>query len=161
MTALAATRSNRWIPWLFVLGFGVIIAVNATLIVFATGSFSGLVVEHPYRKGVEYARTQAMLQNQRRLHWQYQLQSEWHADGHLDIAVAWQEDAASLTDLHVSMEFVRPVENAPPVTVTLQHRGAGIYTASIALPAAGLWDLRIMAERGEMRFVAAERLVLR
>lgn len=161
MTTLAVTRSNRWIPWIFVFGFGVIIAVNATLITFATGSFSGLVVEHPYRKGAEYTRTQAMLQDQRQLNWQYELHSEPHPDGSLDIAIAWRQGGAALDDLHVSAEIIRPVENAPPVALVLQNRGGGVYAASVRLPAIGLWDIRIMAERGEARFVAAERLVVR
>lgn len=161
MTALAATRNSRWIPWLFVLGFTVTLAINATLIAFAAGSFSGLVVEHPYRKGAEYAHAQAMLQDQRQLNWYYRLRSESRADGSLDISIAWQDGAAALIDLQVTAEFIRPVENAPPMTVMLQHRGAGVYTASVSLPAMGLWDVRIMARRDEARFVAAERLVLR
>ncbi|HLT79088.1 MAG TPA: FixH family protein [Ferrovibrio sp.] len=161
MTTMADDRSSRWIPWIFVLGFAVIIAVNATLIAFAIESFSGLVVEHPYRKGVEYSQTQEMLDRQRQLGWEYELRAEPHADGDVNVAVAWHHDAAPLNDLQVSAEFIRPVENAAPLTVFLQHRGNGEYAASVRLPAAGLWDVRITAERREERFVAAERLVLR
>jgi hypothetical protein len=40
--AHALASRSRYIPWLFVAGFAVVIAVNATMIWFAVGSFSGL-----------------------------------------------------------------------------------------------------------------------
>ena len=53
MTHALASRS-RYIPWLFVAGFAVVIAVNATMIWFAVGSFSGLYTPVPRDRGLHY-----------------------------------------------------------------------------------------------------------
>lgn len=161
MTATAANRSNRWIPGLFVLGFAVIIAVNATLIAFAASSFSGLVVAHPYKKGVEYSHTRQMLDAQRQLHWDFQVQTAFPGGTGVEFALVWQDqDGVALNDLEVVVEFGRPVENTPPVTAVLASRGNGSYGTVVDLPKAGVWDVRIVAERGGTRFVAAERVVV-
>lgn len=161
MAASTADRSNRWIPRLFALGFAVIIAVNATLIAFAAGSFSGLVVQHPYKKGVEYSHTRQMLDAQRQLHWDYQVQTVFLGGTGVDFALVWQNrDGGPLSDLHVTVEFGRPVENAPPVPAVLSSRGNGTYGTIVDLPKAGIWDVRIVAERSGTRFVAAERVVV-
>lgn len=161
MNASAVNRSNRWIPWLFVFGFAVIVAVNATLITFAASSFSGLVVEHPYRKGIAYSQTQHMLDAQKQLHWDYRVHTELRGAAEVDFVVVWQEqNGATLNGLRVTAEFSRPVENAPPVTVTLDNRGHGVYGATVDLSRDGVWDARIVAEGNGARFVAAERLIV-
>jgi nitrogen fixation protein FixH len=150
---------QRWIPSLFVLGFLVVVAVNTVLIVTATGSFSGLVVAHPYKKGAEYSRLHQALLEQKELGWQYGLQAVTQADGQVRLIMQWRDSAAlALSDLVVTLEASRPVENIAPLSVELQPRGGGRYEALLELPRDGLWDLRIAASQGERRFVAAERI---
>lgn len=150
---------QRWIPSLFVLGFLVVVAVNAVLIVTATGSFSGLVVAHPYKKGAEYSRLHQALADQKELGWRYSLQTVTQGDGHVRVTMQWNDGAAlALSDLAVTLEASRPVENIAPLTVDLQPRGGGRYEAVLQLPREGLWDLHIAASQGERRFVAAERI---
>ena len=150
---------QRWIPSLFVLGFLVVVAVNTVLIVTATGSFSGLVVAHPYKKGAEYSRLHQELLAQKQLGWQYVLQAVPQADGQVRLIMQWSDGAAlALSDLVVTLEASRPVENIPPLTVALQPRGGGRYEALLELQRDGLWDLRISASQGPRRFVAAERI---
>lgn len=150
---------QHWIPSLFVLGFLVVVAVNAVLIVTATGSFSGLVVAHPYKKGAEYSRLHQALADQKDLGWQYSLQTMSLGDGHVRLIVQWSDRAAlALSDLVVTAEAGRPVENIAPLTVDLQSRGGGRYEAVLQLPREGLWDLRIVASQGARQFIAAERI---
>ena len=54
MTAIA--NRSRYIPWLFVGGFALVVAVNATMIWFAVGSFSGLYTQKPRDRGLHYFR---------------------------------------------------------------------------------------------------------
>lgn len=150
---------QRWIPSLFVLGFLVVVAVNTVLIVTATGSFSGLVVAHPYKKGAEYSRLHQALQEQKELGWNYSLQAEAQGNGHVRVVMQWRDAAAlALSDLSVTLDASRPVENIAPLTVALQPRGGGRYEALLELPREGLWDLRIAASRGQRQFVGAERI---
>lgn len=153
---------QRWIPSLFVFGFLVVVAVNAVLIVTATGSFSGLVVAHPYKKGTEYSRVHHALLEQKTLDWHYTLQTSVQDGGHIRLAMQWRDGAAlALSDLAISLEASRPVENIAPLIANLQPRGGGHYETVLDLPREGLWDLRITASQGERRFVAAERIQVR
>ena len=45
---------GRHIPWLFVAGFAIVIAVNTVMIWFAVGSFSGLYASKPRESGLHY-----------------------------------------------------------------------------------------------------------
>lgn len=162
MTAMQQVKHmirQRWIPSLFVLGFLVVVAVNTVLIVTATGSFSGLVVSHPYKKGAEYSRLHQALVEQKELGWQYSLQTAPQGDGHVRVVMQWSDRARmALSDLAVTLEASRPVENIAPLTVALQSRGGGRYEALLELPREGLWDLRIAASQGQRQFVGAERI---
>jgi nitrogen fixation protein FixH len=156
---------QRWIPSIFVLGFLVVVAVNAVLIVTATGSFSGLVVAHPYKKGAEYTRVHQALVEQKALDWHYTLETVPRGDaGQLRIVMQWQDGAAlALSDLVVNVEASRPVENVAPMVAELQRRGGGRYETVLELSREGLWDLRITASQGVVgqggrQFVAAERI---
>jgi nitrogen fixation protein FixH len=159
MQQIAIMLRQRWIPAVFVLGFLVVVAVNATLIVTAVGSFSGLVVAHPYKKGSEYTRVHAALEQQKALAWRYHIASDATADGRLRLSVQWTEASGlPLSGLVVTAEFGRPVENMPPLRLDLAAQGGGRYGAIVDLPRPGLWDLRLVAAQGERQFVAAERL---
>ncbi|MFC3674834.1 FixH family protein [Ferrovibrio xuzhouensis] len=165
--ALSIARSSaprgRWIPWLFVAGFGVIIAVNATLIVFAARTFSGLVVENPYQKGLEYNAEKAQIDRQGRLGWQYLVVAApqtAHA-GAMDIELHWTDAArAPLDNLVISGHLERPVENLPPLQVAFTAVGGGRYRSTVVLPERGAWDLYVTAARGSDSFEAAERLIM-
>lgn len=150
---------QRWIPSIFVLGFLVVVAVNTVLIVTAAGSFSGLVVSHPYKKGTEYSRLHQALVEQKTLNWIYSLESSRQSDGQVRLVLQWRDGAElSLSDLAIEIEASRPVENIAPLKAGLQSLGGGRYSALLDLPREGLWDLRIIARRGDREFVAAERI---
>lgn len=160
LAEITIPRSGRWIPWLFVLGFAVVIAVNTVLIVTAADSFSGLVVAHPYKKGAEYNQTLAQIAAQEKLGWAYALKAESGADA-LHMTLQWnRRNGLPLDRLTIEAELRRPVENLPPLPVAFVGLGNGRYAAEIAAPKGGVWDLYVAASQGEARFVMAERLVL-
>ena len=85
MTHALANRS-RYIPWLFVAGFAVVIAVNATMICFAVGSFSGLYTPAPRARGLHYNAIMAEQKARDALGWR--VEAAWHPeDGRLEVAV--------------------------------------------------------------------------
>ncbi|HZX85474.1 MAG TPA: FixH family protein, partial [Reyranella sp.] len=84
MTAIASR--SRYIPWLFVGGFAVVVAVNATMIWFAVGSFSGLYTQKPRDRGLHYNQVLAQQQQRDALGWR--VETAWRADsGRLEVAV--------------------------------------------------------------------------
>ena len=85
MSNALASRS-RYIPWLFVAGFALVIAVNATMIWFAVGSFSGLYTPKPRDRGLHYNEVVAEQKARDALGWR--MDAQWRAEeGRLDIAV--------------------------------------------------------------------------
>jgi nitrogen fixation protein FixH len=152
---------GHWIPWLFVAGFAIVIAVNATLIVYATDTYSGLVVEHPYKKGLAYNQTKAQLDAQARLGWRYDVAVTPMGD-HIAIELRWIDATqAALDGLALEGSLQRPVENLPPLQIAFEPVGGGRYRSLIALPKRGAWDLHFSARRGSDEFAGAERLMIR
>ncbi|MEK9968660.1 MAG: FixH family protein [Ferrovibrio sp.] len=158
MQIVSALR-QRWIPAIFVIAFLVIIAVNATLIVAASKTFSGLVVANPYQKGAEYSASLRDLSEQHRLNWQHRITVAPTGADSISLHVQWSDAAGlALSGLTVTATLERPVEKIEPVSLLLQDRGGGVYGASVRLPRAGIWDLRVRAEGNGHHMVAADRI---
>jgi nitrogen fixation protein FixH len=156
---IVSTIRQRWIPAIFVIAFLVIIAVNATLIVAASKTFSGLVVANPYQKGAEYSASLQDLKEQHRLNWQHRIAVAPAGDDGISLRVQWSDAAGlALSGLTVTATLERPVEKIDPLSVLLEDRGGGVYAASLRLPRAGIWDLRIRAESGGHHVLAADRI---
>lgn len=162
MQSKAMQSRGRWIPWLFVAGFLVVIGVNATLIMFATDTFSGLVVQHPYQKGQEFDRTKARLAEQAAMGWQVTLNREEKADGTIVLQLAFRDaDGKPLDNLSIAAELQRPVENLAALELGFRPDGAGRYRAKLLPPKHGQWDLHYTASIGERQYEGAERLFVR
>lgn len=152
-------RSDWMIPWAFAAGFAVVVAVNAVLIVKATGSFTGLETARPYDRGLAYNAALAAAERQRAQGWKagFDLLPQPADEGagrRVEIEARFAgPDGRTLTDLDVRAMLTRPVRagNDTDRTVALGHRGGGVYTARVELPLAGQWDLRVVAadEAGE------------
>jgi nitrogen fixation protein FixH len=158
MTTVLATR-GRYIPWLFVAGFAIVIAVNATMIWLAVGSFSGLYTTKPRDRGLHYNEVIAEQQHRDQLGWR--VETQWLPDANrLELALF---DAAGrpLVPSHLSAELVRPVEKRQPVGVALGATDVGRFAATVDLPERGNWDLDIVVERDGERYALTRRMFLR
>ena len=157
MTA-AASRS-RHIPWLFVGGFAVVIAVNATMICFAVGSFSGLYTPKPRDRGLHYNTIVAEQGVRDALGWR--VDTVWRAEiGRLELTV-FEASGRPLAGARMSAELVRPVEKRPPLGVALGDLGEGRFAGHVDLPARGNWDLDIVVERDSNRYAVTRRMFLK
>ena len=156
-TALASR--SRYIPWLFVAGFAIVIVVNATMIWFAVDSFSGLYTPKPRDRGLHYDEVVAEQKARDALGWR--IEAQWRAEERrLDIAVF---DAASqpLAGARVFVELIRPVEKRPPLAVAMEAADIGRFAGRIELPERGNWDLDIVVERGGERYALTRRMFLK
>ena len=158
MIAALASRS-RYIPWLFVAGFAIVVAVNATMFAFAVGSFSGLYTPKPRERGLHYNAVVAEQKARDALGWR--IDTAWRAEtGRLEVFVT---DAMGqpLAGARVLAELVRPVEKRPPVGVTLAMVDAGKFAGYVELPVRGNWDLDVVVEYQGDRFAQTRRLFLK
>lgn len=158
MTIAVASRS-RYIPWLFVMGFGVVVAVNATMITFAVGSFSGLYTPKPRERGLHYNDVVAEQKSRDALGWR--IDATWRAETRrLEVAVG-DATGQPLGGARVFVELVRPVEKRPPIGVTLATVGDGKFAGYVDLPMRGNWDLDVIVERGGDRYAQTRRMFLK
>jgi nitrogen fixation protein FixH len=157
MTAIA--NRGRYIPWLFVGGFALVVAVNATMIWFAVGSFSGLYTEKPRDRGLHYNQVLARQQQRDALGWR--IETAWQPDsGRLEIAV-FDAEGRPLAPSRLAAELVRPVEKRLPIGVALGATDSGRFAGYVDLPERGNWDLDIVVERGSEHYALRRRMFLK
>jgi nitrogen fixation protein FixH len=158
--SLLAARPARFslVPWLFVAGFAIVIAVNGVMMWLAIGSFSGLYSTHARDRGVRYNRVIAEQRSREALGWT--VETSWQAEtGTLGLTVR-DGSGQALRDAAVVVDLVRPAEKRAPVRIALTNLGAGRFAAAVALPARGNWDADIVIEAGGQRFARTRRLFL-
>jgi len=160
--SIISFTNYRWIPWVIVGCFLVVIAVNGAFAYFALESDTGLVSEHPFELGNGYNRVLDMKAAEDALGWQGAATFS-PTSGLSGSIVASLNDAAGtpLDGLLVKAEVVRPIEPLPPQDVTLLSIGQGKYSAPITLLRRGQWELRITAERGADSYEFVSRVVVR
>ena len=152
----------HWIPMLFIGGFLLVIAVNGTLIFFAEDTFSGLETESAYERGLDYNTALAAQAAQDRLGWQSQTAISDATGGQRTLRVRMTEhDGRPLEDLKLEAYLVRPSSDGMDMTITPQPAGDGSYVATFTLPAAGQWDVRLVARRGDIAWQHSERLFVK
>lgn len=158
MTALS-TRSGRYIPWLFVAGFALVVAVNATMVWLAVGSFSGLYTAKPRDRGLHYNAIVEEQKTRDALGWR--IDTQWRAESsRLEVAVL---DGAGqpLVGARIGVELVRPVEKRAPLNVAMGATEPGRFAGHAELPARGNWDVDIVVEQGGERYALTRRMFLR
>ena len=158
MTPVLASRS-RYIPWLFVAGFAIVVAVNAIVITFAIGSFSGLYTSKPRERGLRYNAVVAEQHVRDALGWR--IDTTWRPEsGRLEVAV-FDATGQPLNGALVFAELVRPVEKRPPIGMTLAMVDAGKFAGHVELPVRGNWDIDVVVEHQGSRFAQTRRLFLK
>lgn len=173
MTPSSALRSSNrraglarflphWVPMLFVGGFLVVIGVNATLIFFAQDTFSGLETASPYERGLDYNQALAASAAQERLGWRSQTQISGESEGTRSLQVRLTDrDGRPLDGLTLVAYLVRPSNEGLDATIMPRPLGDGRYGASFVLPAAGQWELRLVAHNRDVAWQHSERLFVK
>jgi nitrogen fixation protein FixH len=157
----AGSRSGSWIPWIFVAGFAVVLAVNATMIWIGITSWPGLVTDNSYDRGLHYNRELEAAAAQTALGWQAEFSARLGEGlrGVLEASLR-DRDGRPIEDASVEARFLRPTSEGHDFTLALAPEGGGRYTAAFELPLAGLWDVRLKVVRGGDRWVGQKRFFL-
>lgn len=131
--------------------FAVIIAVNLTLAVFASTSWTGLVVANSYVASQSFNRDAEIAREQQALGWQMNLV----VDRSLAKITILDRAGLPMTGLNLRAVLQRPTDEAGDQVLELREAGAGIYSANAAI-GSGVWVADITAENSNndlMRFV--------
>jgi nitrogen fixation protein FixH len=131
--------------------FAIIIAVNLTLAVFASTSWTGLVVANSYVASQRFNRDAEIAREQQALGWQMKL----IVSRKLATIVILDRNSQSMAGLSMRAVLQRPTDEAEDQVLKLKENGTGIYMAKIEI-GKGNWVADITAEgpaRKPVRFV--------
>ncbi len=138
-------RQPGWyIPWFFVGGFAVVIAVNAIMVHYAVSSWTGVQTEQHFIKGIKYNQDLAGARAQAERGWKVETEFTGTDPRKGLVALTLHDKYGNLLkDAKVAVKFIRPTSEGSDVALDLPYLGEGRYGAPVALPLPGLWDLRV------------------
>ncbi|MDI3305598.1 MAG: FixH family protein [Acetobacteraceae bacterium] len=150
-------RRGRWIPWVFVGGMALVIAVNGVLIAAAVSTFTGTTVGQAYDRGRTYNHILEEAARQRALGWSAEV--AW-ADGRLTLQARDHTGAPLPADTTITGILLRPLEGTE-LPLAFQPTGAGTWAAAASVPEPGLWEARLTLTRPDgSRLQVQRRLML-
>ncbi|HWL80717.1 MAG TPA: FixH family protein [Roseomonas sp.] len=149
-------RRSGWIPWAFVGGMGLVLAVNGVLVWAALSTFTGVSVGHAYDRGLAYNDVLAETARQDAL--------GWHASVLMDVrglVVSVEDEDGKPVAGTIAGVLVRPIEGTR-VPLGFRPVGPGRFQAAAEVPKRGQWEaqLRVTDARGA-RFDIRERVFVR
>ncbi|PHK94646.1 nitrogen fixation protein fixH [Pseudoroseomonas rhizosphaerae] len=131
-------RRSGWIPWVFVGGMALVIAVNGVLIWAALSSFTGVTVGRAYDRGLAYNDVLAESARQRALGWRATLRLE---EGVLALSA---EDAEGRPlPGGVQGVLMRPL-TGETVALRFVATAPGRFIAEANPPHPGQWEARLV-----------------
>jgi nitrogen fixation protein FixH len=122
--------------------FAVVFAANGAMIYEALSTYSGLVANEPYRKGLHYNERIAADERQARLGWQHTINAR--IDGHVDFSLA-QSDGSPVRGLKVKGVLGRPSTNRLDHQLALAETAPGRYEGEATGLAEGNWIITLEA----------------
>lgn len=150
----------------FVFFFGIIFAVNGTLIYQAISGFDGLEQEDAYRKGRAYNYVLDEMNAQKALGWTTSIKTTplaKDASPHATTLAVTFKDAAGVpvSNLAVHGTFWRPVMQGADARLPLKETTPGTYEGAFDLAFGGNWEVRIAATgAADQKYAQSQRVVL-
>lgn len=138
---------SRWIPWLFVGMFTIIISVNAVMVTVGFTTWTGLSTKSHYREGLAYNRALEAARSQEALGWQLDLKARATAPMTLSLELS-AKDAQGLAfqQAEVTAFLTRPTHEGADLAVLLEPVAEGRFAAVAELPLAGQWDVKLLVQ---------------
>jgi nitrogen fixation protein FixH len=153
---------DRWLPWLFVLFFVVVFAVNGVMVYVGATSWTGLETKHYYLKGIDYNETLDAVEHQKEMGWTADLSVDRKSENAVRLDFALQDRRhLAVGGADVTARLVRPTSEGHDMDVRLDDYGRGHYVADVVLPLRGQWDVRVVAKHPSGDFHLTRRIVVR
>ncbi|HEU4378285.1 MAG TPA: FixH family protein [Hyphomicrobiaceae bacterium] len=116
--------------------FAIVFVVNGAMMYAAVSTYSGLVANEPYRKGLHYNERLAAAERQADLGWTDALQVG--RDGQVRLVLS-DADSRPVRGMSVAGMLGRPSTNRHDVALQLVEGQPGQYEARVSPPAEGNW----------------------
>lgn len=151
--------TGRMVLFMLLAFFGVVIAVNLTMLRLASSTFSGLGDKNAYIAGLSHNRALAEARDQDRRGWRIEANLERSAPGRSIVSVV-RADAGAYAKVDVSVRFEHPASSRLDRVIALAPLGANAWRAAVDLPA-GVWDIVIeMRSAGAIVFLSRDRITV-
>lgn len=125
--------------------FGVILLVNGIFLYNALSTYTGVVSEEPYRKGLSYNERIQAEKQQKTLGWSSQLALVGQGDGvKLDLA---DKNGNPVSGLAITGRIGRPATAAMDIALVLSENEPGRYEARFDPLAEGTWQIDVEAKK--------------
>lgn len=137
-------RLEPW-PLAIVLFFVVVVAVNLLLVRLSQLSWTGLVTEGAYVKGLAFNRTLEAQRAQEALGWRVALDVSLLSvgrEGRLLVSL-WDRHGQPLSGVGIQGVLFRPVHQGVDQSFVLAEVQPGIYGAGVMVPLPGQWEVRL------------------
>lgn len=158
MTGDAIPRpSDKWIPWYIVLFFVFLSFVFGGFAYIAQKTHTGVVTDDAYKKGLAYNNVIEKAKHQDTLG--YVADISMSTDGIVRFRLT-EKNGVPVDIKHVAIWFFRPTQAKADVHGVMKPAADGGYQISAALPARGLWEVRILAKTASGHYQAAKRIVI-
>ncbi len=156
-----------WYPWIFVAGFAVVFCVNGFMVYISKQAYTaGSVSASPYEDGLRYNEVLAAAKAQQKLGWNISLRSEIVTEKTGDaprlrlFLETRDQNNAFLQNSTVEAMMYRPIGASLDRKFTFDKQ-ADFYTADLTLPAAGVWEARILIRNGTDEYRLHQRVYAR
>jgi len=148
-------KPGAWWPIAIVGVLAVTVGANVALMIAARDPNAYVVEPDYYEKAVRWDSTLAQARHDVALGWAVDARlGPWSPRGTpLELALA-DSTGAPLASALVEVELVNNLDPAHAVHASLAPRSPGRYAANVALPRAGLWELRTTVRRAGELFTA-------
>lgn len=151
--------SDRYLPYLFFVFFGVVLFANGMLVYAAVTSWTGLNGEKHYIRGLAHNQTLDAVAAQKAMGWTGSVALDPGRDGDSVLRFNLTDKAAAgVVGATVTAKFLRPTHVGNDFTLRLQDLGGGRYVARTVMPLAGQWDVDVVAEHNKGRYQILQRV---
>lgn len=157
MTTSTIDKRDKWIPWYFVAFFVGLAIMDGIFVYLATSTFTGVVTDQAYERGLKYNETVAAAEAQAELGWVGAAALE----GNRTFSFTLSEGAEALIGADVVAEFTRPTQSGVDFQVPLTGWHNGTYSAQVDFPLEGVWDVRVYVTWKQQQYQHSQRLIVR
>jgi len=142
--------------------FGVVIAVNVTMMKLAILTLPGTEVDSAYSASLAYEKEIIAARDQNARNWTVDAHVQRSGQGGATLQVeARDHNGQPMSGLKFQGRFERPTDRRADLPVVLAEVGIGIYRGSAPVIAPGQWDLVLEgASAGQRLFLSKNRVLL-
>ena len=142
-------------------GFIIVALVNSLFMYKAFTTHTGEVTDNAYQRGLSYNKTLAVASAEENHGWTPVVTVNKSQTGIYDVELKITDRSGSIIRFDsIEGHIVRPVNARDDKKADFLRRADGSYNANLALPHAGLWEVRALLIVNDQQFHVVKRIVV-